>query len=68
MRRYTTLPGVIAVVAAALVSFIPSIPRLLASLLLIASLCFFVYWTRGNIIYSRAMKALRGRGKNGKGP
>ena len=66
MRRYTTLPGVIAVVAAALVSFIPSIPRLLASLLLIASLCFFVYWTRGNIIYSRAMKALRGRGKNGK--
>ena len=63
MRKYSVLPGAAAVVIAALISFIPGMPKWASTILLIIALAFFVYWTRGNIIYSKAIKALRGKKK-----
>ena len=63
MRKYSVLPGAAAVIAAALVSFIPGMPKPASTILLLIAIVFCVYWTRGNIIYSKAIKALRGKGK-----
>ena len=65
MRKYSVLPGAAAVIAAALISFIPGMPKVASIVLLLISLVFFVYWTRGNIIYNKAIKALQGKGKKG---
>lgn len=64
MKRYTTIPGVGAIVVAALLSFIPSIPAWISSVLLLGAIIFCLYWTRGNMYYGKAVKALKRSGQN----